>query len=509
MTSGMGERMVTAPRLLMTGIHKCFGSTQALRSVDLELRPGEVHALVGENGAGKSTLMKVLSGAERPDGGGMLLDGRVYAPSGPQEARRKGVAMIYQELTLAPHLTVAANMLLGLEPTSFGFLRPKESRRRVQEALAVLEHPEIRPDSSVNVLSPAAQQLVEIARALLVDVRVLVLDEPTSSLAQEDAQRLFALVRRLRERGVSIVYISHFLEEVQAIADRFTVLRDGRSVGGGTVRDFAVEKIIELMVGRNLAEQFPRVPHTLGPPILQTIDLTGKQTPRGVTLTLRRGEILGIAGIVGAGRTELLRTLFGLDPVRRGEVIVRAFAGGRATPRFRIEQGLGYLSENRKDEGLALIQSIADNLTYSRMGPYSRFGWLNPWRRRAAVEHWLRRLQVRSAGAEQAVGQLSGGNQQKVALGRLLHQEADVLLLDEPTRGIDIGSKTEIYRLVGELAAQGRAILFVSNYLPELLGVCDTLAVMTRGRLSPVRPVADWTPERIIAHATSEPHGGC
>ena len=499
---------MTAARMLMTGIHKSYGSTLALRSVDLELRPGEVHALVGENGAGKSTLMKVLSGAERPDGGRMLLDGQLYVPSGPQEARRRGVAMIYQELTLAPHLTVAANMLLGLEPTYWGVLRPRESRRRVQEALAVLEHPEIHPDSSASDLSPAAQQLVEIARAMLVDVRVLVLDEPTSSLALEDTQRLFALVRRLRERGVSIVYISHFLEEVQQIADRFTVLRDGRSVGGGTVRDFAVEQIVELMVGRNLAEQFPRVPHTLGPPILQVTELTGEQAPRGVTLTLRRGEILGIAGIVGAGRTELLRTLFGLDPVRRGEVTVRAFVGGRATPRRRIQQGFGYLSEDRKDEGLALIQSIADNLTYSRMGPYSWWGWLNPWRRRAGVEHWLRRLQVRCAGSEQPVGQLSGGNQQKVALGRLLHQEADVLLLDEPTRGIDIGSKTEIYHLIGELAAQGRAILFVSNYLPELLGVCDTLAVMTRGRLSPVRPVAEWTPEHIIALATTASPGG-
>jgi ribose transport system ATP-binding protein len=493
---------VTAARLTMSGIAKRFGSTAALRSVDLDLLPGEVHALVGENGAGKSTLMKVLSGAERPDAGRMLLDGRPFAPSGPQEARRRGVAMIYQELTLAPHLSVEANMLLGIEPSRFGFLRPREGRRRVREALALLEHPEIRPDSSVARLGPAAQQLVEIARALLVDVSVLVLDEPTSSLAQQDARRLFALVRRLRDRGVSVVYISHYLEEVQQIADRFTVLRDGRSVGGGAVRDFAVGRIIELMVGRSLPEQFPRVPHALGEPVLRVTDLAGERAPNGVNLTLRRGEILGVAGIVGAGRTEFLRALFGLDPVRRGEVTVRAYRGARATPRGRIEQGFGYLSENRKDEGLTLIQSVADNLTYSRLGPYSRFGWLNLWRRRDAVRAWLARLRVRCAGPEQPVGQLSGGNQQKVALGRLLHQDADILLLDEPTRGVDVGSKAEIYRLIGELAAQGRAVLFVSSYLPELLGVCDTLAVMARGRLSEARPVAEWTPDRVIAHAT-------
>jgi len=486
----------------MTGIAKRFGSTQALRGVALELRPGEVHALVGENGAGKSTLMKVLSGAVRADAGAMTLDDRPYAPSGPLEARRRGVAMIYQELTLAPHLSVEANVCLGLEARRFGFLRGAENRRRVAEALAVLEHPEIRPEERVSRLSPAAQQLVEVARALLLDVRVLVLDEPTSSLTQEDARRLFALVRRLRERGVTVVYISHFLEEVQEIADRFTVLRDGQSVGGGNVGDFSRDHIIELMVGRSLTEQFPHVPHTIGAPLLELRDLAGVELPRGVSLTLHRGEILGLAGIVGAGRTELLRAVFGLDPVRRGEVIVNALSSPRATPRQRIAQGIGLLSEDRKGEGLALSQSIADNLTYSRLGPYGRFGWLSLRRRAAAVSDWLERLRVRCRDPEQAVGELSGGNQQKVALGRLLHQGADVLLLDEPTRGVDVGSKAEIYRLIGGLAAQGKAVLFVSSYLPELLGVCDRLAVLARGRLSPVRPAAEWAPEQVMAYAT-------
>jgi ribose transport system ATP-binding protein len=495
--------------LVMTGVTKRFGSTHALRGVDLTLRAGEVHALVGENGAGKSTLMMVLSGAERPDVGRMLLGGRPYAPAGPLEARRLRVAMVYQELTLAPHLSVEANVLLGLEPTRWGFLRRGEGRRRVRDALAVLEHPEIQPDSPVTRLGPGAQQLVEIARALLMDVRVLVLDEPTSSLTQADAQRLFALVRRLRDRGVSVVYISHFLEEVQQIADCFTVLRDGRSVGGGPVADFAPGRIIEMMVGRSLTDQFPRVPHAPGAPILELDDLSGAKQPRGVSLTLHRGEILGVAGIVGAGRTELLRAVFGLDPVRSGRVVVRSYQGRRpgSSPRQRIQQGLGLLSEDRKHEGLTLIQSIADNLTYSRLEPYSRFGFLNLFRRRAAVRGWLDRLRVRCRGPGQAAGQLSGGNQQKVALGRLLHQDADVLLLDEPTRGMDVGSKSEIYQLIGELAARGKAILFVSSYLPELLGVCDTLAVMARGRLSQVRPAAEWTAEQVMVRATSDPNG--
>ena len=488
----------------MTAIAKRFGQTQALRGVDLELLPGEVHALVGENGAGKSTLMKVLSGALTADAGMMTLDGQSYAPFGPQQARRQGVAMIYQELTLAPHLTVEANVMLGLEQTFIGFLRKKEHDRKVREALAVLQHTEIQPDTPVSQLSVAAQQLVEIARALLLDVRVLILDEPTSALAREDALRLFGLVRRLKERGVTVVYISHFLEEVEEVADRFTVLRDGQNVGTMAVKEAGRDRIIELMVGRALAEQFPRVPHEIGAPVLELKDIAGLDLPRGVSLTLHRGEVLGIAGIVGAGRTELLRAVFGLDPVRSGQVRVQAVAFPASGPRERIQQGLGFLSEDRKGEGLALGQSVADNLTYSRLRPYSFFGWLKLGERTRHVRDWLAKLGVRCTGPDQPAGELSGGNQQKVALGRLLHQQADVLLLDEPTRGVDIGSKAEIYRLIGELAAQGKAVLLVSSYLPELLGVCDRLAVMARGKLSEVRPVSEWPAEQVMAYATSQ-----
>ncbi len=411
--------------------------------------------------------------------------------------------MVYQELTLAPHLSVEANIMLGLEVSRFGIIRRQEHRRRVQEALAVLQHPEIHPDASVSDLSPGAQQLVEIARALLVDVRVLVLDEPTSSLTQEDAARLFELIRRVKARGITVVYISHFLEEVEEIADRLTILRDGRVAGNGEASAFSRQSIIERMVGKSLTAQYPHVPRAIGDPVLELHDLAGFPLPRGVSLTLHRGEILGIAGIVGAGRTEMLRAIFGLAPVRAGHITLKGVLSKQSSTRGRIAQGLGFLSEDRKQEGLALAQSIVDNLTYSRLRPYARLGWLNVRRRRQAVQEWLRRLGVRCASTEQPVRELSGGNQQKVALGRLLHQHADVLLLDEPTRGVDVGSKAEIYRLMGELAAQGKAILFVSSYLPELLGVCDRLAVMKQGRLSPIRPANEWTAEQVMAYATS------
>ncbi len=358
----------------------------------------------------------------------------------------------------------------ALSRRASAFFVGKRSQADVSAAAAPsLEHREIRPDSAqLAGLSPAAQhRLVEIAHAHhLFDVRLLVLDEPTSSLAQEDASRLFALVRRLQERGVTVVYISHYLEEVRQIADRFTGrYATGRSVGGGSVSDFSTERIIEMMVGRSLAEQFPHIPHTIGEPVLELTEVFAGPASPGVNLTLHRGEILGVAGIVGAGRTELVRAIFGLDPVRQGRIAVRSVAGS-ASPRQRIEQGVGMLSEDRKGEGLALDQTIGDNLTYSRLRPYSRFGWLDLGRRRRAVAEWLTRLRVRCSGPEQTVGELSGGNQPKVALGRLLHQEADVLLLDEPTRGVSVrqqGRDLSPDRRVG--AAQGRAVA-VCRQLP-------------------------------------------
>lgn len=488
-------------RLRMTGIRKNYGPTAALRGVDLELLPGEVHALVGENGAGKSTLMKILSGAEEPDAGAMELDGQAYRPRGPQEARRHGVAMIYQELAVCPDLSVEANVLLGLETTRGGFLQKAIDRDRVMSALTQLGHPELRPDAPVSTLSPAARQVVEIARALLSEVKLLVLDEPTSALTQEDAHTLFELVKRLKERGVTVVYISHFLEEIEAVADRFTVLRDGEAVGSGRVGHVSRERIVEMMVGRAVTEQYPRVPHAIGKPVLELTALSGEELPNGVSLTLHRGEILGIAGIVGSGRTEMLRAVYGLDPIRAGGVKLAAYHNESATPADRIAQGVGMVSEDRKTEGLALDLSIGDNVALSRF-ENALLGFFSPAKLRTAISELLAHLGVKFRDTDQGVGELSGGNQQKVALARLFHQRADVLLLDEPTKGIDVGSKADIYRKIGDAAASGKAVLVVSSYLPELFGVCDTLAVMCRGKLGAVRPIAEWTPERVIAAAT-------
>ena len=491
------EGLGSSPRLRMAGIRKRFGATLALDGVDLDVRAGEVHGLVGENGAGKSTLMKVLSGAHAPDEGAMWLDGKPYAPRNPMAARRAGVAMIYQELSLARELSVMENVLLGMEPTAGPLMKWREVRRRAADAMAQLGRADIPVDVPVSRLSIADQQLVEIARAIAVGCRVLVLDEPTSSLTARDIDRMFELVRRLRGQGHAIVYISHFLEEVRAVCDRFTVLRDGRSVGGGNTVGTGNDQIIAMMVGRTVDDLYPRSHRTPGDAVLEITGLAGGSgKPVDASLALRRGEVLGIAGLIGAGRTELLRTVMGLDRVRRGEIRVATFTGA-APPHRRWSQGVGMVSEDRKHEGLALSRTIADNLTLSRLRPI-----VSPSAQAAAASDWISRLAVRCRSPRQPVGDLSGGNQQKVAIARLLYHDVDVLLLDEPTRGIDVGSKAQIYQLIDDLARAGRAVLIVSSYLPELMGVCDRVAVMCKGRLGPARPVSELSEHEIMLEAT-------
>lgn len=474
-------------RIEMSGVRKSFGATAALEGVDLAVEAASVHALIGENGAGKSTLMKILSGAHQPDAGRMLLDGEPYAPADPLEARRRGVAMVYQELALAPHLSVAANILLGMEPSRHGWIRRRELDAQARQALAALGHGEIPLPATVGSLSVGVQQIVELARALVFDARVVVLDEPTSSLAAADVPRLFEVIRRLRDRGVAVIYISHFLEEVEQIAGWFTVLRDGRAAGRGRIPDVGRDQILEWMVGRRIVEMFPRLPHHIGEPVLELAEVAAPGVA-SASLVLRRGEILGIAGLIGAGRTELVRAVFGLAPVRSGKV--------------KLEGVAGLLSEDRKGEGLAQGLSVTDNLTLSRLDFYVRWGWLDRAAQQRGAAGWLARLGIRAAGPDAEVASLSGGNQQKVALARLLHQDCDVLLLDEPTRGIDVPSKAQIYELIGRLAQQGKAVLFVSSYLPELLGICDTLAVMYRGRLGEKAPAAEWTEHAVLRAAT-------
>jgi ribose transport system ATP-binding protein len=432
----------------------------------------------------------------------MSLDGAPYRPASPIDARRAGVAMIYQELSLAPHLSVMENILLGAEPTRFGVIDYARMRTIARDALAQLGHDDIDPAAPVGRLSVAAQQLVEIARALALGCRVLVLDEPTSSLGRDDVQRLFALLRRLKAQGHAIVYISHFIEEVKEITDRFVVLRDGRNAGEGVTAQAPNEAIVALMVGSAPDELFPRTTRQRGEALLDVQGLG----PASASFTLHRGEILGIAGLLGAGRTRLLRSIFGLEAVKTGRVRVGLYQGAGAPP-DPWRRGMGMLSEDRKSEGLALGLSVADNLTMTRLEPFGPGVLVLPARQRAAAAGWIDRMDVRCAGPSQDAGQLSGGNQQKVALARLLHHDVDVLLLDEPTRGIDVGSKAQIYRLIDELvsASPGRrpkAVVMVSSYLPELLGMCDRIAVMRRGRLDPPQPAASLTEHELMMQAT-------
>lgn len=494
----------------MRGVQKRFGATYALRGVDLEVAAGTVHALIGENGAGKSTLMKTLSGAYQPDAGSMLFDGSPYRPENPLDARSLGVCMIYQELALAPDLSVMENILLGIEPTRGPFIRWGEVRSIARRALAEVGLDDVSPEAIVGSLSIATQQLVEIARAVAVGCKILVLDEPTSSLTQKDVAKLFALVRRLKERGIAIVYISHALEEVQALCDRFTVMRDGETVGHGQVADVPVHRIIAMMVGREVADLYPRSARSPGDVVLEFKDFAGVTLPRSAALALRRGEVVGIAGLIGAGRTEMLRSLFGLEPVKSGKIRVGAYQG-EASPGQRWSQGVGLVSEDRKTEGLAQNLSIAENLTLTRLSGLGPWRFIRPSRQRAACAPWIAALPIKCRDAGQAVEDLSGGNQQKVAIARLLHHDADIFLLDEPTRGIDVGSKAQIYALIDRLALgdpslgkQPKAILVVSSYLPELLGICDRIAVMTRGVLGEALPVSHWTEHSLMVAATGQ-----
>lgn len=495
-------------RLRMQRICKRFGATVALEGVDLSVAEGEVHALVGENGAGKSTLMKVLSGACRPDSGMMFLDGQPYEPRDPLAGRGAGVAMIYQELSLVPHLSIEENILLGVEPARGPLIHWSQLRATAVRAMSQLGLDHLDPQQRVSGLSVGEQQLVELARALAVGSRILVLDEPTSSLTRRDVPRLFSLIHQLKQRGYAVVYISHFLEEITEVSDRYTVLRDGRVVGTGPTSGVTTDRLAAMMVGRSMEDMYVRSPRQPGEIVLSIQSLQGSPLPIEASLELRRGEVFGIAGLVGAGRTELLQTIFGLKPMRSGRIRVGAFSGP-AIPSKRWRQGVGMVSEDRKREGLALGLSVADNITLSKLEDLGPWRLVLPSRQDEAARRWIERLSIRCRSPRQLLADLSGGNQQKAALARLLYHDVDVLLLDEPTRGIDVGSKAELYRLVDQLAlgdpsagVAPRALLMVSSYLPELLGICDRIAVMCRGRLGPARPVQEWSEHEIMVHAT-------
>ena len=488
------------PRFEMRGIRKTFDATRAVDGVDLSVSQGEVCALVGQNGAGKSTLMSILAGALRPDAGEMRIDGAPFHPHQPLDARRAGVAMIHQELSLAPHLTVMENIVLGDEPSRRGVVQWEVARDRAHLTLARLGRADIPPDAYVETLPIAAQQMVEIARGLATGARVIVMDEPTSSLGREDTRRLFAVIAQLKAQGHSVVYISHFIEEVKEVADRVIVLRDGR-VAAALPASAPAHEIVTAMVGRDVEHLYPRSARRTGEALL-TVEGFGAAE---ATFTVRRGEIFGIAGLLGAGRTRLLRSLFGLEPVRKGRVRLGAWSGA-PHPRAQWAHGMGMLSEDRNGEGLAGRLSIAHNLTLSKLEGLGPGPFVLPSREGAVTRTWIERLAIRSRGPRQPVAELSGGNQQKVALGRLLHHDVDVFVLDEPTRGIDVGSKAQIYQLLDALVAESsprpRAVLLVSSYLPELIGLCDRIAVMRKGRLGPARAASELTEHQLVMDAT-------
>jgi ribose transport system ATP-binding protein len=443
----------------------------------------------------------------------MYLDGAPYAPANPLDGRKRGVAMIYQELSLAPHLSVMENILLGMEPSRMGAFRWSDMRRRSHEALVALGHGNLDINRQVFGLSPATQQIIEIGRALAIGCKVLVLDEPTSSLTRKDVQAMFELIRRLKAQGHAIVYISHFLEEVRTICDNFTILRDGKTCGGGDAPSTPPEKMVEMMVGRTVEQLYPRSQRKPAETILEIKGVSGPVKPTGASINLRRGEVLGIAGLIGAGRTELIRAIFGLDRIKSGSVRIAALSGRdlvfqRTSPGAMWNAGVGMLSEDRKTEGLALNMSITDNITLSDLKPFGRLGFIGPLAQKRAANRWADVLQLKRRSVGQPINDLSGGNQQKCAVARLLHHNVDVLLMDEPTRGIDVGSKAAIYKLIDDLAVgrEGppRAVLVVSSYFPELLGICDRIAVMARGVLGEPRPVEQWSEHALVLASTGQ-----
>jgi ribose transport system ATP-binding protein len=498
--------MTESAALEISGVSKRFGATTALDGVDLTVRRQEVHALVGENGAGKSTLMNILSASLRPDAGSIRLHGEPYHPADPLEARRRGIAHIHQELCLCQHLSVAENIFLGMEPRRRGWVDHRRLNEQAAEMLETFGHPGISPERRIADLPIAACQVVEICRALAQRASLILMDEPTSSLQQADVERLFAFIRRLRDSGISIIYISHFLEEVREIADSCTVLRDGKSVLTGAIQDFSNQQLITAMVGRPVNDLFPQRGSTVATePALQAQNLSASPGLRSASFEVRRGEILGIAGLIGSGRTELLRALFALDKAGAGEITALGHPLPlRGSPRSRIARGIGYLSEDRKGEGLALPLSLADNITITNFASCSRRGWIDLAKQQQQARERADAVQVKSPSMTVAVRKLSGGNQQKVALARLLHQGCEIFLLDEPTRGVDVASKAQIQLLIISLARAGKAVVMVSSYLPELFGVCDRLAVMSRGSLSAAKPIGEWTPETVLEAAIGE-----
>jgi ABC-type sugar transport system ATPase subunit len=484
--------------LQIRGVSKAFPGVQALRGVDLELGAGEVLAVLGENGAGKSTLIKILGGAHRPDTGTIHMGGQLAHIQSPVDAQRAGVSIIYQEFNLIPALSARENIFLGRERLRFGLVQKDEELQQARKLFTRLGVG-IDPDVPCRELSVAQQQLVEIAKALSLDARILVMDEPSATLTPPEVERLFAIIRDLRAQGLGLIYISHRLEEIFAIADRVLVLRDGQLVGTKLIDDVTRGGMIEMMVGRKMEQEFPKRGTKPSNDRLVVRNLCRGSKVRDVSFTIRRGEVLGLTGLVGAGRTEVARCLFGADRADSGTVELDGQQLSIRHPREAIRAGVALLTEDRKSQGLVLGQSVRENFGLPNLSRFSRLGVVSEKAERGAFANYVESLRIRIPHQEQLARNLSGGNQQKVVLAKWLERHCEVVLFDEPTRGIDVGAKFEVHQLINELAAQGKAILMISSELPEVLGMSDRVLVMHGGRIvGEITDVANTTQEDIM-----------
>ena len=488
----------------LSGVSKSFTGVKVLRDVSFDVRPGEVHALLGENGAGKSTLIKVIAGVHAPDTGTLKVGGEEVKFRSPREARRHGVATVYQELLLFPELTVAENIFLGNAPRQgWGGLDWGVMRSKARQLLDSLDSHDLDVDAKVTTLSVANRQRVEIAKALSQEARVLIMDEPTAALAEADVRRLMSVVKKLRGRGVAIIYVSHRMPEIFELADRVTVLRDGAYIATRDIKQVTEASLVSMMVGRSIEQLFPKVHADHGAVALELRNVSYGHKVQDISLTLRSGEILGLAGLIGSGRTELALTIFGITPASSGEILVHGKRVAIDGPRTARDLGIAYVPEDRGQQGLVRPMTIRENVSMAVLDRMSngfsiRFGEEG----RRAVEA-IKRLGIRARGPEQLVRQLSGGNQQKVVLAKWLEANPRILIMDEPTRGIDVGAKAEIYALMGRLVQQGVAILMISSELPEVLGMSDRVLVISGGRIAASFNRADATPDAVGAAMTS------
>jgi len=492
-----------APILEMRNISKAFGGVQALSEVSFSCRKGKVHALVGENGAGKSTLIKILAGAYQADSGEIVFKSRRYAGFTAREAMAAGISIIYQELNLVQFMTVSENIFLGREPQSrLGIIDARRMAKETADLLGRL-HVRLSPSAEIGELTVASQQMVEIAKALSQNADLIVMDEPSAILAGQELESLFATIRSLTDEGVTVIYISHRLNEVFEIADDVTVLKDGRVVGAQPIAEVTRARLIQMMVGRPLEEVFPRARRSRGAPVLTATNVTTERLPHPASLTLYEGEILGLAGMVGAGRTEAARALFGADALRSGQIVLKDTPIRPQSPKEAVEAGLALVPEDRKTQGLFLDQSIRTNITLSSLNKLTRFGVIQSGRETETVERVRRELSIAMASPELEAQHLSGGNQQKVVLAKWLQTSPSVIIFDEPTRGVDVGAKFEIYALMRELAERGVAILMISSDLIEILGMSDRILVMHERRIVAELARDEASEERIIELATT------